>query len=135
MDLRESTYDEEGNLLDEKPIDANEVERRKKITTVRNIGEDLIQRAKSSNEGLDFLVSNVRNVEASFDQIMPTTVQGTQEEYEGFIGCKIPGQIQIHSPTDVHSRGRSKRIKRAKELPKPRKGKNDKKEQSTTDHA
>jgi hypothetical protein len=42
LDLREVTYDEEGNLLDEKPIDANEVERRKKITMVRNIVEDLI---------------------------------------------------------------------------------------------
>jgi hypothetical protein len=128
LDLREVTYDEEGNLLDEKPIDANEVERRKKITTVRNIVEDLIQRAKSSNEGLDFLVSNVRNVDASFDQIMPSTVQDTQQEYEGFIGCKIPDQIQIHPPTDVHSRGRSKRIKRTKELPKARKRKNAKEE-------
>jgi hypothetical protein len=128
LDLREVTYDEEGNLLDEKPIDANEVERRKKITTVRNIVEDLIQRAKSSNEGLDFLVSNVRNVDASFDQIMPSTVQDTQQEYEAFIGCKIPDQIQIHPPTDVHSRGRSKRIKRTKELPKARKRKNAKEE-------
>jgi hypothetical protein len=128
LNLREIIYDEEGNLLDEKPIDANEVERRKKITTVRNIVEDLIQRAKSSNEGLDFLVSNVRNVDASFDQIMPSTVQDTQQEYEGFIGCKIPDQIQIHPPTDVHSRGRSKRIKRTKELPKARKRKNAKEE-------
>jgi hypothetical protein len=35
-------YDKEGNLLDKKPIDANEVERRKKITTVRNKIEDMI---------------------------------------------------------------------------------------------
>jgi hypothetical protein len=106
LDLRDSTYDEEGNLLDEKPIDTNEIDRRKKITIMRNIVENLIQKAKSSNEGLDFLVSNIRNIEASFDQIMPTAVQGIQEEYEGFIGRKIPGQIQIHPPTDVHSRGR-----------------------------
>jgi hypothetical protein len=66
LDLRESTYDEEGNLLDEKPIDANKVDRRKKITTVRNIVEDLIQRPKSSNEGLNFLIFNIRNVEAFF---------------------------------------------------------------------
>jgi hypothetical protein len=37
-------YDEEGNLLDEKLIDANEVEKRKKIVAVRNKIEDLIQR-------------------------------------------------------------------------------------------
>jgi hypothetical protein len=95
-------------------LDANEVEIRKKITTMRNIVEDLIQRAKSSNGGLDFLVSNMMNIEASFNKIIPSRVQGTQEEYECFIGCKIPDQIQIHPPTDVHSRGRSKRIRELK---------------------
>jgi hypothetical protein len=79
--------------LDKKPIDANELERRKKIATLRNKFEDLIQRAKSSNKGLDLLVSNMMDVEASFDQIIPSTVQATREEYEGFIGCKIPEQI------------------------------------------
>jgi hypothetical protein len=59
-------YDEEGNLLDEKPIDAHEVKRRKEISTVRNKVEDLIQHAKSSKEGMDFLVSSVMNIEASY---------------------------------------------------------------------
>jgi hypothetical protein len=40
--LREDTYDEEGNLLDEKPIDANELARKKKIATLKNKLEDLI---------------------------------------------------------------------------------------------
>jgi hypothetical protein len=39
-------YDEEGIMLDEKAIDANEVQRRKKITTVRNKLEDLIKEPK-----------------------------------------------------------------------------------------
>jgi hypothetical protein len=91
---------------------------------VRNKVEDLIQRAKSSNQGLNFLLSNVMSIESSFDPIIPNTVQGTQQEYEGFIGCKISEQIEIHPPTNVHSRGRSKRIRKAKELSKSRKGKN-----------
>jgi hypothetical protein len=82
-------YDEEGNLLDEKSIDANEVEKKIKIAAVQNKIEDLIQRAKSSHEGVDFLVSSVMNIEASFDHIAPSSVQATQEEYKGFIGCKI----------------------------------------------
>jgi hypothetical protein len=118
--------------LDEKPIDADELERRKKIAILRSKVEDLIARAKSSKEGMNFLVSNVMNIETSFDQIIPTTMQGTQEEYEGFIDCKIPEQIQIHPPTGVHSMRRSKRIQRAKELPKPRRGKNAKKDESMT---
>jgi hypothetical protein len=117
-------------LLDEKLIDANELERQKKITAVRNKVEDLIQRAKSSNEWLNFFLSNVMNIESSFDQIIPNTVQGTQQEYEGFNGCKISEQIKIHPPTNFHSRGRSKRIKKAKELTKSCKGKNAKKDES-----
>ena len=129
--LREIVFDEEGNLLDEKPIDANEAEKRKKIAAVRNKVEDLIERAKTSDEGMDFLISSVQNIEDSFGHIVPSTVQATQEEYEGFVGCKIPEKIQIHPPSDVRSKGRSKRIKSAKELPKPRKrkiAKNEKKE-------
>jgi hypothetical protein len=91
---------------------------------VRNKTEDLIQRAKSSHEGMDFLVSSVMNIDTSFDHIAPSLVQAPQEEYEGFISCKIPEQIKIHPPPDIRSKGRSKKIKSAKELPKIRKRKN-----------
>ena len=117
-------YDEEGNLLDEKPIDAIEVEKRKKIAVVRNKVEELIQRSKSSNDAMDLLVSSVLNIDGSLGNIVPSTVTPAQEEYENFVGCKIPKEIHIHPPNDVRSKGRSKRIKRAKELPKPHKGKN-----------
>jgi hypothetical protein len=41
-------YDENGdNLLDEKPIDANEAEKMKKIAMVPNKFQNLIQHAKS----------------------------------------------------------------------------------------
>jgi hypothetical protein len=56
----------------------------------------LIQRAKNSNEGTDFLVTSVINIDASFDQIVPSTVQVTQEEYESFISCRISEQVEIH---------------------------------------
>jgi hypothetical protein len=115
---------EEGNLLEEKPKDAKEVEKRKKIATVRNKVEDLIRRAKSSNEVMNFLVSGVMNLEASFSQIVHTNMQALQEEYDTFIGCKISEKVDIHPPTDVCSKGRSKRIKKSKELCKRRKRKN-----------
>jgi hypothetical protein len=47
-------YDEEGNLLDEKPIDAREAEKMKKIAAVQNKLEDFIQRAKGSDEAMNF---------------------------------------------------------------------------------
>jgi hypothetical protein len=102
--------------------------KRKKIAVIRNKVEDSIQRAKSSSEAMDFLVSSVLKIDESLRHIVPSTMQASQQEYENFIGCQIPEQIQIHHPNDVRSKGRSKRIKRAKELPKSRKGKNVKKD-------
>jgi hypothetical protein len=84
----------------------------------------LVQKTKSSHEGMDFLVSSVMNIEASFDHIAPSSVHTPREEYEGFIGCKISEQIEIHPPIDIRSKGMSERIKRVKELPKTHKRKN-----------
>jgi hypothetical protein len=125
--LREILYDDEGNVLDEKPKDPIEVEKRKKIAMVRNKVEDAIQKAKSSNDAMNFLLSSVLNIDASLGNMILSAVPQRQEEYENFVGCEIPEEIQIHPPNDVRSKGRCKRIKRAKELPKPRKGNNAKK--------
>ena len=113
----ESVYDEKGNLLEEKPADSLDAAARKKISTVRNNLEDLIQRAKQSDEGMDFLVSSVLSIEEPLNQMVPNAVKHTrQEEYEAFIGCNIPTQVDIHPPNDGHSVGRCKRIKRGKEM-------------------
>ena len=47
-----SVYDEQGNLLEERPTDSLDAAARKKISTERNKLEDLIQTAKQSNEGM-----------------------------------------------------------------------------------
>ena len=53
---REIFFDEEGNLLDEKPKDPMEVAMRKKISESRNKFEDLIQMAKNFEQGMDFYI-------------------------------------------------------------------------------
>jgi hypothetical protein len=114
-------YDDEGNLLEEKVEDANKMEKRKTTTDVQNKIEDLIQRASSLKEAIDVLLSSMRNIDGSLGHILPSMVQSIHEEYENYIGCKIPEEIQIHHPNNVRSKRRSKRIKRAKELPKAHK--------------
>jgi hypothetical protein len=81
----------------------------------------LIQRASSSKEAMDFLLSTVRNIDDILGQIVPSMVQPIHEEYENYIGCNIPEEIQIQPPNNVRSKERSKKIKRAKELPKTHK--------------
>ncbi|KAM0832509.1 hypothetical protein ACQ4PT_064853 [Festuca glaucescens] len=101
---RESVYDVQGNLLEEKPADCLDAAARKKISTVRNKLEDLIQTAKQSDEGMNFLLSSVLSIEEPLRQKVPAAVKHTrQEEYEAFIGCNIPNEINIHPPNDVRS--------------------------------
>uniref|UniRef100_A0A8R7TIL7 Protein FAR1-RELATED SEQUENCE n=1 Tax=Triticum urartu TaxID=4572 RepID=A0A8R7TIL7_TRIUA len=129
---RENVYDEHGNLIEEKATDSLNEATRKKISIVRNKLEDLIQKAKHSDEGMDFLTSSVLNIEAPLDEMVPTSgVKHTrQDEYEAFIGCNIPTEIDIHPPTDVRTVGRCKRIKREKEISEEEQKKKKKKKEA-----
>lgn len=60
---REQFFDEEGNLLDKKPEHRMEVVMRKKISDVRNKFENLIQMAKQSEPGIEFLFSSLSNIQ------------------------------------------------------------------------
>jgi hypothetical protein len=83
---------------------------------------------KQSDEGMNFLLSSVLSIEEPLNQKIPTAVKHTRQE-EAFIGCNIPNQVNRRPPNDVCLVGRSKRIKRGKEIngkeqkkkkPKPR---------------
>jgi hypothetical protein len=99
-------YDDEGNILEEKVKDTNEVGKRKMMAAVRNKMEDLIQRTSSSKEVMYFLLSSVRNIDDSLRHIIPSTVQPIQEEYENYIGYKILEEIKIHPPNNAPSKGK-----------------------------
>ncbi|XP_066319974.1 protein FAR1-RELATED SEQUENCE 9-like [Miscanthus floridulus] len=116
-------FDEEGNLLDEKPEDPMEVAMRKKISDSRNQFEDLIQMAKNSEQGMNFLFSSLSNLVEPLQKITPATRVNKQDEYESFLGSKIPNQVDIHPPNDIKSKGRCKRIKKSKEMKAASKGK------------
>ena len=73
---------------------------RKKISESRNKFEDIIQMAK---------------------KITPATRVDKQEEYESFLGTRIPTEVDIHPPNDIRSKGRSKRIRRSKDKKEPKK--------------
>ena len=92
-----------------------EVALRKKISDSRNKFEDLIQMAKSSEQGKNFLYSSLSNLVEPLQKIMPAMRVEKQDEYESFLG-KIPKEVDIHPPNDVNSKGRCKRIKKSKEM-------------------
>jgi hypothetical protein len=114
-------FDEEGNLLDEKAKDPVEVAMRRKISDSRNKFEDLIQMAKNSEQGMEFLYSSLSNLVEPLQNIISAATVNKQDEFESFLGGKIPQEVEIHPPNDINSRGRSKRNKKSKEKKPPRK--------------
>lgn len=56
-----------------------------------------------SEQGMDFLLSSVSNLEAPIlDQILPTSNHKWQNEQEAFLGCDIPNEVTVNPPTNIH---------------------------------
>ena len=116
-------FDDEGNLLDEKAEDPKEVAMRNFFSDSRNKFEDLIQMAKNFEQGMEFLYSSLSNFVEPLQKIIPAATVTKQDEFESFLGSKIPHEVEIHPPNDIKSKGRCKRIKKSKEKKAPRKRK------------
>ena len=69
----------------------------------------------NSKQGIEFLHSSLSNLAEPLQKIMPAMRVDKQEEYETFLGNKIPNEVDIHPPTDIISKGRSKRIRKSKD--------------------
>ena len=95
---------------------------RKKILDSRNQFEDLIQMAKNSEQGMDFLFSSLSNLVEPLQKITPTTRVNKLDEYESSLGSKISNQVDIYPPNDIKSKRRCKRIKKSKEMKAASKG-------------
>jgi len=100
-----------------------EVALQKKISESRNKFEDLIRMAKNSEEGMDFLYSSLSNLVEPLQKITHVATDDKQDEYETFLGSKIPDEVNIHPPNDIKSKGRCKRIRRSKDVKAPSKRK------------
>jgi hypothetical protein len=98
-------FDDEGNILDERAKNPLEVAMRRKISDARNKFEDLIQMAKNSEPGIELLYSSICNIEEPLKKIIPAVTINKQDEFESFLGSKIPNEVAIHPPTDIVSKG------------------------------
>jgi len=127
-------FDDDGNLLDEKAKDPMELVMRKKISYSWNTFEDLVQMAKNSEPAIDFLCSSLSSLVEPLQNIVSAAIDSKQDEFETFLGGKIPDEVQIHPPTDIMSRGRCKRIMKSKEKKEPKKRRCGKCKQIVTDH-
>jgi hypothetical protein len=123
---RYSIYDSEGNLLAEKHTDPVDVAKRRKISDARNKFEALVQMAKNSEEGIDFVTTSLLSMEEHLSKMVPPVSVTRQEEHEAFLGCSIPSEVNVLPPTDVRTKGRCKRIKGHGDKGKKNEGENPK---------
>ena len=61
----------------------------KKISESGNKFEDLIQMAKNSEQGMDFLYSSLSNLVEPLQKTTPAMRVDKQQEYESFLGNRI----------------------------------------------
>ena len=88
---------------------------RKKISESRNKFEDLIQMAKNSEQGMNFLYSSLSNLVEPLQKITPATRVDKHDEYESFLGNRIPTEVYIHQ-TISGRKGDPKELGRARSL-------------------
>jgi hypothetical protein len=65
---------------------------------------------------MDFIFPILSSLEEPLQKIVPAARISTRDEYESFIGTRIPDVVEIHLPNVVKSKGRCKRIKKSKEI-------------------
>ncbi|TVU23182.1 hypothetical protein EJB05_30217, partial [Eragrostis curvula] len=73
--------------------------------------ESLFVQAKQSPDAMQLLRDGVFSLGEKISEMVPAKELSTTEEFEEFLGCQIPSQVDIHPPNDIRSKGRIKRIK------------------------
>jgi hypothetical protein len=73
--------------------------------------EKLVTQAKQSPTAMCLLRDELTAVGQKLSAMVPENNVSQVEEFEPYLGCCIPDQIDIHPPNDTCSRGRIKRIK------------------------
>uniref|UniRef100_A0A0E0NXJ5 Uncharacterized protein n=1 Tax=Oryza rufipogon TaxID=4529 RepID=A0A0E0NXJ5_ORYRU len=90
--------------------------------------EKLILQAKQSAAAMQLLRDELVVLGDKLNEMVPEKELSQIEEFESYLGCSIPSQIEIHPPNDTRSRGRIKRIKGHNDKEKKQNKKRKKKE-------
>ncbi|TVU31018.1 hypothetical protein EJB05_22680 [Eragrostis curvula] len=75
------------------------------------VGQHKAKDAKQSSDAMQLLRDGVFALGEKITEMVLAKELSTTEEFEEFLGCQIPSQVDIHPPNDIRSKGRIKRIK------------------------
>jgi hypothetical protein len=108
---RRALYDSYGNLLEENESSSLDLAKRKLVSEIRQTLDDTIRLAEHSPVELETLRNTLCDMKRNLSQRVAADNPSRQDEFEAYIGCSMPNQVEIHPPSDVHTKGRCKRIK------------------------
>ncbi|EAZ27595.1 hypothetical protein OsJ_11542 [Oryza sativa Japonica Group] len=103
-------FDADGILLEENTSNSNDPVMQKMLSEACNQMEKLILQAKQSAAAMQLLRDELVVLGDKLNEMVPEKELSQIEEFESYLGCSIPSQIEIHPPNDTRSRGRIKRI-------------------------
>uniref|UniRef100_A0A0E0Q9H9 Uncharacterized protein n=2 Tax=Oryza TaxID=4527 RepID=A0A0E0Q9H9_ORYRU len=89
----------------------NDPEMQKMLLEACNQMEKLVLQAKQSPAAMQLLRDELIDLGVKLNAMVPEKELSQIEEFESYLGCSIPSQIEIHPPSDTRSRGKIKRIK------------------------
>ncbi|KAL6606177.1 hypothetical protein ACP70R_041830 [Stipagrostis hirtigluma subsp. patula] len=108
---KEAVFDGDGNLLEDKYISSDDSEMLKLASAARNDMEESIILAAQSKDIMELVRKSLADLVLNVRKMVPEHQQTKQGEIEAFIGCSIPGQVDILAPGNVEAKGRRKRFK------------------------
>lgn len=81
------------------------------VSEIHQTLDDTIRLAEQSPEELEALRNTLLDMKRNMSQRVAANCPSREDEFEAYIGCSIPNQVEIHPPTDVRTKGRCKKIK------------------------
>jgi hypothetical protein len=108
---KESIFTPDGTILEENTNAPVDPVLQKLVSDTSNKMESLFIQAKNSLNAMQILRDGVFALGERISDMVPAKELSRIEEFEQFLGCTIPMQVDIHPPSDIRSKGRIKRIK------------------------
>ncbi|WVZ52587.1 hypothetical protein U9M48_003635 [Paspalum notatum var. saurae] len=108
---KEPVISPNGMLLEERTNALANPVLQKLISDTSDKMESLLIKAKHSLDAMQILRDGVFAIGDRISDMVSAKELSTIREFEEFLGCPIPMQVDIHPPNDIRSKGGIKRIK------------------------
>ena len=108
---RRVLYDSYGNLLEENESSSSDLAKRKMVSEIHQAVDDTIRLAEHSPEELEAIRNILIDMKRNVSKRVVANHPSRQDEFEAYIGCTMPNQVEIHPPTMSIQKGDAKELR------------------------